>query len=95
MADDNIPEFQAEIDFKSPVWNRDALARIASDLNPSKQALGRYRALVAVPAASVSMTLSPAANASATDCPQAKVCSCQAFADALLWRITRSPQRKL
>lgn len=46
MADDSIPEFQTAIDFQSPVWNRDAWARIASNLDPAKQAIGRYRGQV-------------------------------------------------
>lgn len=46
MADNVISEFQTQIDFQSPEWNRDAWARIVSDLDVSKQAIGRYRGQV-------------------------------------------------
>ncbi|MCH5372827.1 MAG: hypothetical protein JJ992_02535, partial [Planctomycetes bacterium] len=46
MADNKTPEFQTTIDFQSPAWNRDAWARIASDLDPAKQAIGHYRGQV-------------------------------------------------
>ncbi len=46
MAESAAPEFATQIDFTSPVWNRDAWARIASDLDPDKQAIGHYRGQV-------------------------------------------------
>ena len=45
-AEDEVASFKTQIDFTSPEWNRDAWARIASDLNPSKQRIGRYRGQV-------------------------------------------------
>lgn len=45
-ADGGVPSFKTEIDFTSPEWNRDAWARIASDLDPTKQRIGRYRGQV-------------------------------------------------
>ena len=46
MADGNTPKFKTEIEFFSPEWNRDSWARITSDLDSSKQRIGRYRGQV-------------------------------------------------
>lgn len=45
-AGEAVPAFKTEIDFTSPEWNRDAWARISSDLDPSNQSIGRYRGQV-------------------------------------------------
>ena len=46
IAQDGAPAFISEIDFSSPEWNRDAWARIASDLDPNNERIGRYRGQV-------------------------------------------------
>lgn len=39
-------KFATNIDFSSPEWNRDAWARMQSDLAPGKQRIGRYKGTV-------------------------------------------------
>ncbi len=46
LMDGESMSFETTIDFASPVWNRDAWARIASDVDSSNQAIGRYRGQV-------------------------------------------------
>ena len=36
-------KFETKIDFKNPIWNRDAWARIQADLNPEKETICHCR----------------------------------------------------
>jgi len=46
FAADEPPVFATTVDLSSPLWNRDAWARIVSDLDPTRERIGHYRGQV-------------------------------------------------
>jgi hypothetical protein len=39
-------KFKTEVDFKDPIWNRDAWSRIQGDLNPENQKFSSVRGVI-------------------------------------------------